>query len=60
LKLNGLAFLYEISYCERSRLLIRSDQITNEKIPAFETAAMLIDRDSNVQGSMGIPAVSPF
>ena len=53
MKLNGLAFLDNVTNGNRARLLVRSDEITHEKIASFELASMFVDDDADVQRPMG-------
>ena len=56
-ELHGLAFLNDISDRNSSGLLIRSDQIPNEEIPALEMIPVLIDHDAQMQRAVRIAAL---
>jgi hypothetical protein len=60
LELNGLAFLDQIPDGDCSSLLVGSDQIPHQKIAALEAAAMFIDGDADMQGSVRVPTAGPF
>jgi hypothetical protein len=54
MKLNGLAFLDNVTNDNRARLLVCPDEITHEKIASFESASMFVDDDADVQHPMGL------
>lgn len=53
-ELHGLAFLNDVSDRDGPSLLIRSDEVPNEKVAALEMTPVLIDHDAQVQRPMGI------
>jgi hypothetical protein len=58
-ELDGLAFLHDIPDRDGSGLLIRSDQVSDEEVAPLEVAPVLIDYNTQMQGTMRIAAVGP-
>jgi len=56
-ELHSLTFLNDVSDRDGPGLLVRSNEVSNEEVAAFEMASMLIDYDAQVQRAMGIAAV---
>jgi hypothetical protein len=56
-ELHGLTFLNDVSDRNGSGLLIRSDQIPNEEIPALEMTPVLVDHDTQMQRAVRIAAL---
>ena len=48
LKLNRLAFLYDIPDGDCAGLLVRTDEVANEKISTFEPTPVFIDGDADM------------
>ena len=48
MKLNGLAFLDDVADGNGARLLVRSDEVPDEKIPSLEVAAMFVDDNADM------------
>jgi hypothetical protein len=42
LKLHGLSLLHDIAHGDRTRRLIRADQVSHEEISPFEPVSMLV------------------
>ena len=56
-KLDGLAFLNNVSDGNGAGLLIRSDKVPNEEVASLEMTPVLIDHDSQVHRTVGIVAL---
>jgi len=60
LKLNRLTFLNDVADRNRPGSLVCADKVTHQKITAFKAAPMLVDRDADVQSTMGVSAERSF
>jgi hypothetical protein len=57
MELYGLPFLHNIADRNGSGLLIRSDEIPNEKVASLEMTRVLIDHDTQMHRTVRIPAL---
>lgn len=57
MKLHGLSLLDDISDRDRSRGLICSNEIPDQKVSPFETGSMLIDHNADVEGPVSAATV---
>ena len=58
LKLNGLAFFNNIADRDCAGLLIRANQVPNEKVSSFKVISVLINDDTEVESQVCISPVS--
>jgi hypothetical protein len=56
-ELHRLAFLHDISDCDGSSLLIRSDEVPNQEVTPLEMTAVLIDHNSQMQRAVRVAAL---
>jgi hypothetical protein len=57
MKLDGLAFLNDVTDRDGASLLVRANQIPNEEVPALEAISVLIDNDPEMERQVCVSPV---